>query len=447
MSSVLIRGSLVAGHGHVDLLVEGNRIAAIGHGLQAGSAEIVEAPHALLWPGLVNTHHHLAQSLLKGLPSGIDLGLDDWLGAVPYKAWPHYTPEHLYHAACAGLLELLRSGCTLCADHHYLYHAETSAEMEEAVFQAASDVGIRLLLCRGMSTTRGSHTGMRSTSLEPETLQQCVARLEASITRFHDDAPDAMQRVAVAPTSLMHACPPEHLRELAAFARDKQLLRHSHLLEIARDDLVAREQHGLSAVDYAASVEWLEEGVWFAHLVNLSAAEVQQVAAAGVGMAHCPVSNCRLGSGIAPAPALEEGGALVSLGVDGAASAENSSLVNEMMMAWLVHRAVGGSSASSVDQVMRWATCNGADLLGFGETGRLQVGGLADLVLYDLDQPRFSGLARPEWAPVICGEPVIARDVMVNGQWRLRGGEPLGLDQALATARARQSCQALLNAL
>jgi len=381
-----------------------------------------------MYPGLVNTHHHIAQSLFKAMPGGINVGLGKWLAAVPYKVWPVLTPDSLYLAARVGFAELLRTGCTLCADHHYLYHAETSPDMEDAVFQAAEELGIRLLLCRGGNTVAGTHRGFRSTNLTPESLDLSIKRLQDTVGRRHNTAPDAMTRVAVAPTALMFSHSPEHLRELAAFARESNLKRHTHLLEVRDDNEVAMADHGMSAMEYAESVDWLGSDVWYAHLVHCSPSDIQKLAATGTGIAHCPTSNCRLGSGVAPVPAMAAAGVPVSLGVDGSASAESGSLVSEMNLAWLIHRAVHGPDATDAETVVHWATRGGAELLGFTETGSLQVGMLADLVLYDLGEPRFQGVWDKPITPVYCGEPLTATGVIVNGRWRVQEGEVLGLD-------------------
>lgn len=431
MSATLIKGALIAGHGEGDLLVQGQRIAAIAPQLAAPlDAEVIDARGLLLFPGLVNTHHHIAQSLLKAIPGSLNLGLNDWLGAVPYRYWPHYTPECLYAAARIGFSELLAAGCTTCADHHYLYHRHTSQELEAAVLQAANEIGIRLVLCRGIATTTGSHRGMSATRLEAEPLDLCLARLQDLVARHHDPSDSAMTRIAVAPTSLVHTCPESHLRLLADFARSHGLKLHSHLLEVAYDETVCQQQHGISAVDYAERNEWLGDDVWFAHLVQTDANAIAKLGATRTGVAHCPSSNSRLGSGVAPIPAMAQAGVRISIGVDGSAAAESGSVVNELLLTWLLHRTRGDATSTDASRVIAWATTGGAQVLGFDALGALAPGKLADLVLYDLNSPRLLGMWQPELAPVVCGEPLTAKHVMVNGRWRLRDGAISGLDFA-----------------
>jgi 8-oxoguanine deaminase len=439
----LIKGALVPGHGICDVLISGNRIHSIGQQLltppELETADTIDATGLLLWPGLINTHHHIAQSLLKAVPGSLELGLSDWLGAVPYRYWPHYTPECMYAAARIGFSELLAAGCTTCADHHYLYHSQTSPEQEQAVLQAASEIGIRLVLCRGIATVKGSHRGMRSTTIAPESLDLCLQRLQTLVAQHHDTAADAMTRVVVAPTSLVHTCTEHDLRTLAEFARSEGLLLHSHLLEVSYDEQVSREQHGLSAVDYAERCTFLGDDVWFAHLVKADSHAIAKLGATRTGVAHCPTANARLGSGIAPIPALAAAGARVSIGVDGSAAAESGSIVNELLLAFLLHRTQHGANATDAATVMHWSTAAAAQVLGLPETGSLAPGKLADLALFDLQAPRFFGLWQPAFAPVLCGEPLPAKHVMVNGQWKLRDGKILGLDHATLQRDAQQA--------
>ncbi len=198
--------------------------------LPADDEQIIDATGCVVWPGLVNTHHHLAQSVLKGVPEGLNQELGDWLGSVPYRFWPKISPQLMYHAARLGLYELLRSGATTCADHHYLYHAGSSPEVEDAVWAAADELGIRLVLCRGSATVQGSHKGMLKHGIQPENVELVMQRMERSYRQYHQAGDNAMRRLVVAPTSLVHSATADDLRTLAAWARERQLKLHSHLL-------------------------------------------------------------------------------------------------------------------------------------------------------------------------------------------------------------------------
>lgn len=432
MADTLIRGGLTP-DGVADVLVSGKLIKTVAPALtnDDSGTRIIDARGKLVWPGLINTHHHLAQSLLKGVPAGLGSGLDDWLGQVPFAAWPHLTPESLYIAARLGFAEMLRSGATTCVDHHYLYSESAHspnlhAEMEAAIFAAASETGIRFVLARGGSTHAGTHAGQRSARMT-ESLDTCIKRIQETCSAYHDPDEFSMSRIAVAPTSLIHSSTAQDLKHLAAFAREQGLLMHSHLLEVSRDNEVALARTGMSAIEYAESVDWLGPDVWFAHLVSCDADDIAKLAASGTGVAHCPVSNCRLGSGIARIPEMSDAGMQVTLGVDGSASAESGSMVSELMQAWLIHRSQRGASATQARDVLRWATQSAANLLNL-TTGKIQPGSAADLVIYDLSEPRYMGLWQREMAPVLCGEPVKLACSMVNGKVVVTDGEVLGID-------------------
>lgn len=446
-TNLVIRNALTT-TGTRDLHVRGNRIASIAPTLpEVPGATELDATGLLLWPGLVNTHHHLVQSILKGVPAALQSDLNDWLPRVPFAAWPFVTAETVYTAARIGFAELLRAGCTTCADHHYLYDGTAlSMEREAALLQAAREVGIRFVLCRGGATTTGTHKGVAKSSDLVESLDVQLARLDGTRAAWHDPAPDSMTRLVVAPTSLVHTSDPQHLRLLAGYAREYGLRMHSHLLEVGHDEDMAQAVHGMSAIAYAESVEWLGEDVWFAHLVKADEAGVARLGRTRTGIAHCPVSNCRLGSGVASLPAMQAAGVQIGIGVDGSASAESGSMVNELMLAWLLHRAGGGPSATSADEVMHWATAGGGALLGLN-VGQLVEGACADLCLYRLNEPRFYGLWSPALAPVLCGEPIVAERVMVNGRWVVDSGRAIGIDMAQLADSARRERLRLMDSM
>jgi len=431
-----------------DIRITDGRIAELGRDLNMSPTApetTINAQGCVIWPGLVNTHHHLAQSVMKGVPAGLNQTLGDWLGSVPYRFWPKVTPDLMYHAARLGLYEMIRSGATTCADHHYLYHSTTPPELEDAVWQAADELGIRLVLCRGSATEQGSHEGMIEHNIEPETLDQVINRLDATRKKHHQPGADAMKKLVVAPTSLIHSSSPEGLKVQAQWAREQGLRLHSHLLEVFSDEEQARRKYGMSAIDYAESCDWLGPDVWFAHLVHSDDHAIERLAASGTGIAHCPTSNCRLGSGIAPAVAMARAGVPVSLAVDGSASAESGSLLQELNLAWLIHRAVHGPEATTLETVLDWGSRGGAQILGLTDVGSLEVGKAADLVLYDIDQPRFAGVHDPLLAPLMCGEPVQVRDSFVQGRPVVKDGVMGNLDIDELTRNVRSSVAKLLS--
>ncbi|NVK38817.1 MAG: amidohydrolase family protein [Gammaproteobacteria bacterium] len=428
-----------------DLRIANGKITELGYSLKAQPNEtVVDAKGCVIYPGFVNTHHHLAQSVLKGVPQGLNQGLGDWLASVPYRFWPKMDAQLMYSAAKLGLYELLRSGATTCADHHYLYHSQSSAEVEEAVWQAAEELGMRLVLCRGSATVQGSHRGMKQSGIEPETIDQVIQRMQASMERHHQTSNMAMKKLVVAPTSLIHSSVPEHLTLCAEFARAHNLKLHSHLLEVGFDEIQAQEKYGMSAVDFAESVNWLGEDVWFAHLVKCDERAIQKLAQTKTAIAHCPTSNCRLGSGIAPVIDMQEQGMNITLGVDGSASAESGSMIQELNLAWLLHRTQHGPEATKAEDVIKWGSENGARLLGLEGTGRIAVGMAADIVLYDIDQPRMSGVHSPLLAPILCAEPVSIKHTFINGKPVWGGLSQTQLDEAQLVAEVKSGLADLL---
>lgn len=428
----------------VSIRLKDGIIADIGDRLVAMDQDIViDASQCVIYPGFVNTHHHLAQSILKGVPAGLNQGLGEWLASVPYQFWPHITPEHMYAAAKLGLYEQLRSGVTTCADHHYLYHAATTPELEEAVWQAAQDLGVRFVLCRGGATSQGSHKGMQGSAIQPEPLSLALTRMGTTYQQHHDDSPFSMKRLVVAPTSLVHTSPVEDLRTFAEWAKVRGLKRHSHLLEVGFDEQMAQQKFSMSAIDYAAHCDWLGEDVWFAHLVKADEDAIQRLAQTGTSIAHCPTSNCRLGSGLAPVIAMEQAGMKITLGVDGSASSESASMLQELNLAWLIHRSQHGPEATNIEQVIRWGSENGADLLGL-KTGKLAQGYAADLVIYSLASPRYAGVHSRLEAPVLCGEPAKIAYSFVNGKLVVKQGDVIGVNKTRLQQEVNEACQDLL---
>jgi len=414
-----------------DLRIRDGRIEAIGRLAPRAGEALLDASGCVVQPGWVNTHHHLFQSLLKGVPEGIDLPLLPWLAAVPVSYRRHFDHERaLRVAARVGLVELLRSGCTTVADHPYHYWPGMPFDATAAVFDEARSLGLRLVLCRGGQTLRRAVDAGDSPQCAPEPLDAMLAAIGHDVRRFHDPAPDAMQRVVVAPTTPTWSVTPGELREIARAARAMGVRLHSHLSETADYVRYCREVHGCSPVAFVERHEWLGPDVWFAHMVHLSAPEIRTIAGSGTGVAHCPQSNGRLGSGIAPVPALLAAGAAVSLAVDGAASNEAADLLSEAHACWLTHRAAGGAAALRTDDVVAIGTSGGARVLGLPRVGTLAPGMAADLAVWALDDPRFFGLHDPAVATVASGGRPRLKALLVAGRTVVEDDRIPGLDLA-----------------
>ena len=441
--------------GGTDIRVRGGVVTAIDTLTPEADERCIDATGCVIYPGWVNTHHHLFQSLLKGIPAGINLALVPWLAAVPVPYRRFFDDEHaLRIAARVGLVELMLSGCTTVADHQYHHYPGMPFDASAAVFDEAAKLGLRLVLCRGGQTQARAFDNSAPPQAVPETLEGFMAAVEGDVARFHDPSPFAMRRVVSAITTPTWSARPEELIPMARQARRLGIRLHSHLSETHDYVRFCREVHAFTPMEFVERHEWVGPDVWFAHMVHLSDAEVAFCARTGTGIAHCPQSNGRLGSGIARVPELLRAGAPVSLAVDGAASNEAADMQSEAHACWLLHRAdprAGSTSAAgqpgghaaalTVEDVVHIGTAGGARVLGIDGIGTLQVGQAADLAVYDLDEPRYFGLHDIAVGPVASGGRARLRALLVGGRVVVEDDTIPGLDlQAL-----RREAQALVD--
>jgi cytosine/adenosine deaminase-related metal-dependent hydrolase len=388
----------------------------------------LDARGCVIYPGLISTHHHLFQSVMKGVKAGLDQPLAGWLRSVPYRLWSKIDEEALAVAARIGLAEMLLSGTTTIADHHYLFSDSYRFDPAQVIFEVARSLGIRLVLCRGGATITRRFDNDDFVPMPTETLDHMLKSVEACAQRFHDTSPGGLSQVVLAPTTPTWSIDPGELKEAIAAARRMKLRLHSHLSESSEYVEFCLSVHGKRPVEWLADHDWLGPDVWFAHLIHLDPNEVRILASTGTGMAHCPQSNCRIGSGIAPADALSRLGGAVSLGVDGAASNESADMISEMHCAWHTHRAVKGPTSVSVEDVVKWATAGGARVLGLPHIGTLAPGQQADIAVFTLDEPRHFGMHDPMIAPVTCAGSANLRYLLVGGRIVVENGAIPGLD-------------------
>jgi cytosine/adenosine deaminase-related metal-dependent hydrolase len=468
MSGVLIRNAaaiLTGGSGAnaraagPDIRVRGGTIEAIGTLRPEPGESTLDASDCVVYPAWVNTHHHLFQSLLKGEPRGQNATLTSWLAATPYRFRSGFNAERFRLAARIGLVELALSGCGTVADHNYLYYPDIAFDPSAILFEEADRLGLRFVLCRGGATLTRQLEAELPLALRPETLDAYLNDLQRLARTYHDPAPDAMRRVVAAPTTALFAMSSAELRETAQTARGLGLRLHSHLSETVNYQDAAHAQHGMTPIEYVHSVGWLGADVWYAHLVKLDDDEIATLGRSGTGMAHCPQSNGRLGSGIAPVRALEEAGAVVSIGVDGAGSNEAADMISEVHAAWLMQRARGGQGAlalyrgghgeagaadASVDDVVRWGTSGGGRVLGLDRVGRLEPGMAADIAVYALDRdPRHFGLHDVGVAPVVGAGRADLLALLVGGRTVVRDAAVPGLDLIELARQARDAVRGL----
>jgi 8-oxoguanine deaminase len=429
--------------GHV--VLEGNRITAVGSGpapaaVRQGADRLVDGAGCLLTPGLVNTHHHLYQWVTRGL--AVDETLFGWLTTL-YPVWARIDERAVNVAARGGLSWLARTGCTTSTDHHYVFPRD-GGDVLAAEIEAARTVGLRFHPTRG-SMDLGQSDGGLPPDHVVEDLDAVLLATEAAIDRWHDPSPGSMLRVAVAPCSPFSVTA-DLLREAAALARRRGVLLHTHLAETLDEEKYCRERFGCSPVDYMESLGWLGTDVWFAHAVHLDDDAVMKIGATGTGVAHCPSSNGRLGAGIARSRDLRDAGARVGLGVDGAASNESASLLEEVRNALLFARATGGPQALSVRDALEMATLGGAAVLGrSADLGSVEPGKLADLALWRLDTFAHADIADPVAALVlgsrpplelllVDGRPVVERDRVVTVDEHELAREAVSVHQTLLSS-------------
>ena len=403
-----------------DLRLKGGQVAEIGHGLEANGAEIVGAAGCIVTPGLVNTHHHLYQTLTRAVPGGQDALLFGWLKTL-YPIWGRFGPEEMRVSALVGLAELALSGCTLSSDHLYLF--PNGARLDDTI-AAAGEIGLRFHPTRGAMSIGESAGGLPPDSLverEEDILNDCIRVIDA----FHDPRPGAMVRVGVAPCSPFSVSR-ELMRDAAVLARDKGVRLHTHLAENDEDIAYSEAQFGCRPGQYAEDLGWTGDDVWHAHCVKLDGQEIDLFAKTGTGVAHCPCSNCRLGSGIAPVRSMRDAGVKVGLGVDGSASNDAGNLVAEARQAMLLQRVVNGADAMSAREALEIATRGGAQVLGRDDCGQISLGKRADIAIWDVSGIEAAG----SWdrAALLLAGPTRVRDLFVEGRQVVRDGQVATID-------------------
>ncbi|KAA2256080.1 8-oxoguanine deaminase [Solihabitans fulvus] len=415
--------------GHV--VVDGDLITAVG----AGPAPESVGPHTridgtgcLVTPGLVNTHHHLYQWATRGFAQ--DGTLFEWLVEL-YPVWDRLDAEITHAAAAAGLGWLARTGCTTAADHHYVFPADGGDQLD-AVVSAAHRTGLRLHAVRGSMDRGRSAGGLPPDNLVEDT-ETALLATEQAIHRYHDSSPNARIRVAVGPCSPFSVSR-ELMTGAAELARRTGVRLHTHLAETLDEEEQCLAEFGCTPTEYAEQLGWLGDDVWLAHTVHLVPDAVKLLGATRTGAAHCPTSNGRLGSGIAPVRDLLDAGAPVGLGVDGAASNESCGMVEELHQSLLQARQRGGPKALTARQALWLGTVGGARCLGReAEIGSIEPGKLADLAVWRLDGLAHAGIADPVAALVLGPTPPLAR-LLVGGRTVVSDGELRTVDESeLAT--------------
>ncbi len=390
--------------------------------LPAAADQVIEATGMVVLPGLVNTHHHLYQTLTRALSAAQDATLFDWLRTL-YPIWARMDDEAIYVSAQVGLAELLLSGCTTVSDHLYLFPNDARLDAE---IEAARELGVRFHPCRGSMSLGQSQGGLPPDQVvqnETEILRDC----ERVVGLYHDAGRYSMCRIAIAPCSPFSVTP-EEMRQAAQWARAHQLRLHTHLAETLDEEQFCLRKFGCRPLALMQELGWLGDDVWFAHCVHLNKQEIEQMADAKAGVAHCPSSNMRLGSGIAPIRRMRDAGVRVGLGVDGSASNDSSHMLGEARQAMLLQRVLQGAAAMSAVEALHMATVGGAQVLGRDDIGSLRPGMAADWVGWRLGRLDYAGAQHDPLAALVFCTPRGVDMSVINGRVVVWNGEIVGLD-------------------
>lgn len=425
-----------------NIFIDNNEIKYIGPDVFAAD-EVIDGSSMFVYPGLVNTHHHLYQTFTRNLPQVQKMELFDWLVAL-YEIWRGLNPEIIYYSSLVGLGELLKYGCTTCFDHHYVFPKNNSNNFIDMQFEAAEKLGIRFHASRG-SMSRGRSEG----GLPPDDLVQSVDKIledcQRLVNKYHDSSKYSMRQVVIAPCSPFSVTS-ELMVEAAQLARKLGVRLHTHLAETIDEEKYCLEKFNLRPLDYMESLGWLGEDVWYAHGIHFNDAEIKMLGETKTGVAHCPVSNQKLSSGIAKVPEMLRAQVPLGLAVDGSASNDCSNLLAELRAAYLLHRLASSSDAPSGYEILKIATLGGAKILGRKDIGSIEVGKAADLFLIDVNRIELAGAhldPKSMLATVGFARPVDY--TIVNGKIVVKNGELSNIDERETVARANQLVGKLVN--
>ncbi|NLJ61590.1 MAG: 8-oxoguanine deaminase [Firmicutes bacterium] len=397
---------------------------------------VIDADGMIVYPGLINTHHHLYQSMTRNISRVQHLELFDWLKAL-YQVWKGIDEEAVYYGALVGLGELLKSGCTTSCDHHYVFPKAAGYRLIDAELEAAAELGIRMVACRGSMSKGEKHGGLPPDNLV-EDIDDILQDSERLINKYHDPSATSMRRIALAPCSPFSVSD-DLMRETASIARMSGVRLHTHLAETRDEELDCLEKTGMRPLAYMESLGWLGPDVWFAHGVHFTGDEVNLLAVSSTGVAHCPTSNMKLSSGRAGLEAFLEAGVPVGLGVDGSASNDCSNMISEIRTCYLLHRLELGPCAPRPEDILHVATVGGASVIGWPELGRIAVGHPADMFAVDASNFDWVGAESGPMAALAtlgCQRPVSF--TIVAGKVVVSDGELVNVDEPTLAEQARK---------
>lgn len=426
----------------VNVYVRDGVIESIGTEVQAAD-EVIDGSHMVMYPGLINTHHHLYQTFSRNLPEVQNMELFPWLKTL-YEIWKNLNPDVVYYSSLTGMGELLKTGCTCCLDHHYVFPAGTGMDLMDAQFGAADVLGMRFHATRGSMDLSVKDGGLPPDSVV-QTVDEIMKDSEDTVKKFHDPSRYSMHQVALAPCSPFSVSA-DLLRESAKLARKLHVRLHTHLAETKDEENYTLERFGMRPLEYMESLGWMGPDVWYAHGIHFNDAELKHLAETKTGVAHCPISNMKLSSGIARIPEMLKLGVPVGLAVDGSASNDGSNLLEELRTGFLLHRLNSSSAAPSGYDMLKIATKGSASILGRDDIGQIAVGKAADFFMIDMDRIALTG-AQFDVASMLgtVGFKGNVDYTVVNGKVVVRDGQLTNVDEADLTWKATQCVEKYLN--
>lgn len=411
----------------IDLLIEDNRIKRIEKNIDISNiydkVQVIDCTGMAILPGFINTHHHVYQSLFRGIGEVQNMSLFPWLRGL-YEFWKHLDCESMYYGAMVSFSELVRTGCTTTADHHYIFPQKSSNNLIDEEIKAANEIGIRFHATRG-SMNLGKEQGGLPPSSVIQREEEILLDSERLIDNYHDYRDLAMTKIALAPCSPFSVTK-NLMWETKNLARKKGIMLHTHLCETVDEEMYCREVYDKTPIELMEELEWIGSDVWFAHGIYLSDREMKAIQ--GAGIAHCPTSNMKLGSGICKTSELIKAGVPISIGVDGSASNDGSNMWEEVRRTYLLNHLKYGNTGLSAYEVLKMATKGGAEVLGRKDIGSLEVNKAADIIIIDLKDVSFAGCEDPVVAIVCCGNSSFVKYTIINGQIVFKDGIILTAD-------------------
>lgn len=374
-------------HNNSNILIENGVITYIGKE-EKNADRVIDASGCFVYPGLINTHHHLFQIFTRNLPQVQNMELFEWLTNL-YEIWKNLNHDVVYYSSITAMGELLKTGCTTCFDHHYLFPQKNSEMLLDSQFRAAKDLGIRMYASRGSMDLSKKDGGLPPDSVV-QSLDEILKDCERVVKKYHDPSKYSMSMVALAPCAPFNVTG-ELMKQSAVLARDLKVRLHTHLCETKDEEVFVREKFNMRPLEYMETLGWVGEDVWYAHGIHFNDEELKYLADTKTGVAHCPISNMKLSSGVCKIPEMLKLGVHVGLAVDGSASNDGSSLLEEMRVCYLLHRLNSSDKAPSAYDILKIATNGGAKVLGRDDIGSLEVGKAADLFMIDMRKLEMVG--------------------------------------------------------